>query len=209
MPIKHMVCVLAVLSAVCFWSIGPADATPKDVELTQTRVPTIKLLKFRVVTTGSVTSGPYANVSKDLFRFIVFGIKLQDRDQLSFSLVGPDGRVDLGSPTFTGDNAFVELRRRRSEAGTLGDDPYPYPKRKLRYNPLKARLNFFSGKGIAQATPFLSATPGRTRNVPMDLIVHVRRPGDGDFDFTFSGQFTVRLSMGRRGRLHIYRGRGR
>lgn len=214
MPIKTVACVLAIAGVLCFWFSNPVKATPgaKVMRTVETKSNyRMKRMRYRVITTGTVTSGPFANLQKDVFRFVIFGIQLQDRDRLSFTLEGPDGRVDLGSPTFDGENAFVELRFRKgvNEKGILGAAPYSFPEFRMRYNPNKPRLNFFSGKGIAQATPFLSAARGVTSNVPMTLTVHVQRPGDGNYDFPFVGQFRVRHTIKRRGLLHVYRANGK
>ncbi len=164
----------------------------------------IQKVKYRVITTGSVTSTTSSYAPKDLFRIRVQGLVLQDGDCVSFSLAGADGTVDIGSPTFAGANPCLTLANRKAK-GAIGDSPYLYPKAKLRFNPRRSRLNFSSGKGLAQAAPVLSAL-GKTTNNPITLTVHVRRPGDGDFDFVFNGLFNIKHNIKRRTQLHTYRG---
>jgi hypothetical protein len=74
----------------------------------------------------------------------------------------------------------------------------------MRYNPRRTRLRFFSGRGLAQMVPIITAL-GRTENNPITVIVHVQRPGVGAADFEFEGRFRIRHKIKRRTQMHIYR----
>ena len=169
--------------------------------------------KYRIITVGVVTtagmvvSGPTSAKPKDAFRIVVRGMQFQEGDSVSFSLVGADGQVDLGSPTFTGSNPSLTLGRRRAK-GALGELPYLFPKARMRFNPRKERLSFFSGKGQAQMTPVITGL-GKSEGNRIQIIVHVRRPGFGDADFAFQGLFTIKHTAKRRSELHVYRAKAK
>lgn len=210
MPIKTFATVLGLVVLVGFWCDNYTRAVSRVTggRAVETRdVVTMRKMRFRVVTTGTAasTAPPSSFKSKDVFRFAIKGVQIQDQDKIAFTIEGPDGRVDLGSSAFDNGN-FLTLRRRRATA-VLNFPPYQFPKTRLRFNPNHARINFFSGKGLAQATPVLSAL-GLTTGNPITVTMHVRRPGDGDFDFVFTGQFRIRHTLRRRSQLHVYRANG-
>lgn len=208
MPIRTAVTALALLAVVCLVKENGAQAfsPAKMVKSVVTTTGDLSLhrAKYRIITTGATSSTASTAKPKDVFRLIFRGMQFMDGDSLSFSLVGPDGRVDLGSPTFTGTNPALTLINRRAR-GVIGESPYIFLKAKLRYNPRRTRLMFMSGKGLAQMAPIISAL-GTTQNNPIDVIVHVRRPGIGDADFTFNGLFKIRHSIKRRTQMHVYKG---
>ncbi len=207
MPIRILTLMLALSVMASFLADPGSLATSgSDARAIETRdVVTMRKMRYRVVTTGSAVSSTAPAKPKDVFRLTILGVQIQDQDRLSFTIEGADGRVDLGSPTFLNSD-FIVLRRRRGN-GSLNSDPYLFPKVRLRFNPQRGRLNFFSGKGVAQATPVLS-TVGVTSGNPITVTMHVQRPGDGDFDFVFAGMFRIRHSVKGRSQVHVYRANG-
>lgn len=212
MPIKTLVSVLAVASLMSFLAAKPSGASSEAAYMrTITTNPDfgLRIAKFRVMTTGAVTSAPGSIRPRDMFRAIINGIQLQDGDAVSFSFEGPDGRVDLGSPTFTGPNASLTLFRRKGR-GILGVPPHEFTRSRVIFNHRRKRVLLLATRGTAQATPVITTLAGGrptiAENIPINITIHIRRTTEADTSFTVPGRFRVRHSMRRRTQTHIYKG---
>ena len=204
MPIRILVTLLAILATLCFFDSHFSIAL-NSYQRAITTTPDFGLRRanYRVVTTGTAQSTTNPSRPQDYYRFIVRGIQAQDGDCISFSLIGPDGQVDLGSEDTGGENGCLKLLRGHAK-GPLNSAPYLFPKARVFYRRQGKQLVFSSGAGRSQLAVALA--PEGLSTESLTVSVHIFRPGESVQDFNFTGDFRILNSIRRRTDERVYRG---